>query len=111
MSSKNLEEELKVIGEAQENASKLLKDEKAFNESFEKIFKLFDANKDGSIGAGEYAEFFQLMVANGKKMNLSRMMINFERADKDKDGSIDKEEFKKELKKRLKEFVENQPKK
>lgn len=110
MSSKNLDEELRIIKEAQEKASTLLKDGKAFDETFDKIFKTFDANKDGTIGAGEYAEFFQLMVG-GKKVNLSRMMMNFDRADKDKDGSIDKEEFKKELKKRLKEFVDNQPKK
>ena len=107
MSSKNLDEELRVLGEAKEKAQILLKDEKAFNETFEKIFKTFDANKDGSIGAGEYAEFFQLMLG-GKKINLSRMMLNFDRADSDKDGSIDKKEFKKEVKKRLKEFVDNQ---
>ena len=109
MSSKRLDEELMVIKEAQEKASTLLKDGKAFNETFEKIFKTFDANKDGTIGASEYAEFFQLMLG-GKKLNLSRMMLNFDRADKDKDGSIDKDEFKKEVKKRLKEFVDNQPK-
>ena len=97
------------IKEAQERASNLLKDNKAFNDAFDKIFKAFDKNKDGTIGAGEYAEFFKLMVG-GKKLNLSRMMLNFDRADKDKDGSIDKEEFRKEVKKRLKEFVENQPK-
>ena len=109
MSKKNLNEELLVIKEAQEHASNLLKDNKAFEETFEKIFKTFDTNKDGTIGAGEYAEFFHLMIG-GKKVNLSRMMLNFDRADKDKDGSIDKAEFKKEVKKRLKEFIETQPK-
>ena len=49
-------------------------------------------------------------MIGGKKVNLSRMMLNFDRADKDKDGSIDKAEFKKEVKKRLKEFIETQPK-
>ena len=49
-------------------------------------------------------------MLGGKKINLSRMMLNFDRADKDKSGSIDKEEFKKELRKRLKEFVDSQPK-
>jgi hypothetical protein len=38
MSSKNLNEELQIIKEAQEHASNLLKDNKAFNETFEKIF-------------------------------------------------------------------------
>ena len=109
MSSKNLNEEMRVINEAKEKAKILLKDKKAYDDTFEKIFKTFDANRDGSIGAGEYAEFFQLMLG-GKKMDLSRMMLNFDRADKDKNGSIDKEEFKKEVFKRLKEFVDNQPK-
>ena len=109
MSKKNLNEEILVIKEAQEHASNLLKDNKAFEETFEKIFKTFDTNKDGTIGAGEYAEFFNLMIG-GKKVNLWRMMLNFDRADKDKDGSIDKAEFKKEVKKRLKEFIETQPK-
>ena len=104
-----MDEELKVIKEAQENASKLLKDENAFNDTFEKIFKAFDKNKDGTIGAAEYSEFFQLMVG-GKKLNLSRMMLNFDRADKDKDGSIDKKEFKSEVKKKLNEFIQNKPK-
>ena len=45
-------------------------------------------------------------MLGGKKLDVSRMMLNFERADKNKDRYIDKEEFKKELKKRLKEFVE-----
>ena len=109
MTSKKLDEELQVIKEAQEKASVLLKDKKAFDETFDKIFQTFDANKDGSIGAGEYAQFFQLMVG-GKKLNFSRILLNFDRADKDKDGNIDKEEFKKEVLKRLKEFVENSPK-
>ena len=109
MSSKNLDEELQVIKEAQEKATLLIKDKKAFDETFDKIFSAFDANKDGSIGAGEYAEFFQLMVG-GKKLNFSRILLNFDRADKDKDGSIDKEEFRKEVLKRLKEFDENHPK-
>lgn len=105
MSSKNLDEELRVLEECKKKARQLLSDKKAFEETFEKVFQTFDANKDGSIGAGEYAEFFQLML--GQK-NVNRMMMNFDRADKDKDGSIDKEEFKKELRKRLKEFVDNQ---
>ena len=35
------------------------------------------------------------------------MMKGFSIADKDKNGRIDKEEFKKELKNKLKEFVES----
>ena len=38
-------------------------------------------------------------------MDLPVVMLYFDRADKDGDGYIDKNEFKKELKKRLNEFV------
>ena len=109
MASQNLNEELKAIKEAQENASKLLKDENAFNDTFEKIFKTFDKNKDGTIGADEYAAFFQLMVG-GKKLNLTRMMLSFDCADKDYNGRIDKKEFKSEVKEKLKEFIQSNPK-
>ena len=55
----------------------------------------------------EYVEFINAMfTASGKqKMNLPNTMLNFDRADKDGDGSISKAEFKKELKKRLNEFI------
>ena len=104
-----MDEELKAIKEAQENASKLLKDENAFNDTFEKIFKAFDKNKDGTIGADEYAAFFQLMIG-GKKVNLARMMLGFDWADKDHNGRIDKNEFKSEVKKKLNEFIQSKPK-
>ena len=55
MSSSHSGEDLKIIKEAQDKAKILLKDDKAFNETFEKVFKAFDHNKDGNIGAGEYA--------------------------------------------------------
>ena len=83
-----------------------MKDEKVFNETFEKVFNTFDQNKDKTIGDSEYAEFFQLMIGS-RKVNLQGMIKGFFSADKDKDGRIDKEEFKKELKNKLKEFVES----
>lgn len=98
--------EQQVIEEAKRKATTLLSDSKAFDAEFEKIFQTFDANKDGEIGAGEYVNFFNLML--GGKLNIARAMLNFDRADKNKDETIEKEEFKKEVRKRLKEFVNNQ---
>ena len=70
-------------------------------------FPKFDRNRDGTIGMAEYVEFINAMfTASGKQqMNLPNAMLNFDRADKDGDGSISKAEFKKELKKRLNEFI------
>ena len=93
-----------VIQQTKERASNLLNDSKAFDTPFEKLFSTFDKNKDGSIGAAEYIEFFRLMLGNN---NINRIMLNFDRSDSNKDGSIDKAEFKKEVKKRLREFVNN----
>ena len=112
MSSKYLNpEDLKVIEEAKSKAETLLKNPKAFDEEYEKIFKTFDKNRDGTIGEGEYTQFFNLMLGTNNKINLSRILMNFDRADKDKNGSIDKNEFKKEVLKRLNEFVQTQVKK
>jgi len=46
-----------------------------------------------------------LSSAGKKTPDLSVAMLNFERADKNNDGKISKEEFKKEVRKRLQEFV------
>lgn len=105
MATKYSEEQMKLIKDAQEHASFLLKNTKEFNKVFEEIFKKFDVNRDGSIGMSEYMAFLKCLFAASKKnLDLNFVMRNFERADKDKDGNIDKEEFKKELKKRLQEF-------
>lgn len=100
-------DQVKIIKEAQENADKLLKDKKAFDQKFEEIFQKFDKNKDGTIGLSEYVQFLNIMLSSAGKgtANLSVAMLNFDRADKDKNGDIDKNEFKKEVLKRLTEFV------
>lgn len=108
MSSKYLNpEDLKCIEDLKSKAEILLKDQKAFDEEFEKVFKTFDKNKDNTIGESEYSQFFNLLLNADGKINITRIMTYFERADKDKNGSIDKQEFKKEVKKRLDQFVEN----
>ena len=105
--SKLTPDQLKAIKEAQDNANILLRDSSSFDKAFEELFPKFDKNKDKTIGMGEYLEFINgmLSAAGKKKMDLPVVMLNFDRADKDGDGYIDKEEFKKELKKRLNEFV------
>ena len=105
--SKFSAEQIKLVKEMQENAKSLLKDTNAFDKTFEEIFPKFDRNRDGTIGMAEYVEFINAMfTASGKQpMNLPNAMLNFDRADKDGDGSISKAEFKKELKKRLNEFT------
>ena len=86
---------------------RLLKDKKAFEAKFDEIFAKFDKNKDGNIGLAEYVQFFNSLLASAKKKtaDLSVVMLNFDRADKNKDGEISREEFKKEVIKRLNEFI------
>lgn len=105
--SKYTQDQLNALKEAQENASDLLRNSDNFDKVFEELFPKFDKNKDKTIGMGEYLEFINAMfsAAGKKKMDLPVVMLYFDRADKDGDGYIDKNEFKKELKKRLNEFV------
>lgn len=108
MTSIYTEEQTKVIKEAQANAEELLKDKKKFDEKFDEIFKKFDRNKDKTIGLSEYVQFLNTMLSTPgkpKNVDLSVAMLNFDRADKDKNGDIDEHEFKKEVYKRLNEFV------
>lgn len=106
MATKTSQEQMKLIKDAQDHASFLLKNTTEFNKVFEEIFKKFDNNRDGSIGMSEYMAFLKcIFSASGKNLDLNIVMRNFDHADKDKDGNIDKEEFKKELRKRLQEFA------
>ena len=100
-------DQVKIIKQAQSEAEKLLEDNKAFDTKFEQIFEKFDKNKDGSIGLSEYVQFLNIMLSQAGKgtASLSVAMLNFDRADKDKNGNIDKFEFKKEVKKKLTESV------
>ena len=108
MSSKYLNpDDLKCIEELKSKAEILLKNGEAFDAEFEKLFKTFDKNRDGTIGESEYSQFFNLLLNPDGKINITRVMTYFERADKDNNGSIDKKEFKSEVRKRLIQFVEN----
>ena len=107
MTSTYTDDQVNLMKEVQEEANKLLKDKKAFNAKFDEIFAKFDKNKDGNIGLAEYVQFFNSLLVSAKKKtaDLSVVMLNFDRADKNKDGEISKEEFKKEVIKRLNEFI------
>ena len=100
-------DQIKVIQQAQKEAEKLLEDNNAFDKKFEEIFQKFDKNKDETIDLSEYVQFLNIMLSEAGKStaSISVTMLSFDRADKDKNGSIDKYEFKKEIKKKLKDFV------
>ena len=92
MSHNYTDEEKSHLKAAQADAQKLLQDPASFNKRFEELFSKYDKNKDGLIGFEEYRAF------------LSLLLTYFQRADNDSSGQIEKEEFRKEFKKRLREF-------
>ena len=99
MAEVNKEEILK----AKNDAIELLNDQEKFDEKFEEVFTKYDANKDGKINLAEYRVFIDdMLVAMGrKKANYKMEQTFFSKADKDKDGAVDKEEFKNDFKRRL----------
>ena len=107
MTTKFTPDKVKIIKEAQQEAEKLLENKDAFDEKFEQIFVKFDLNKDGKINLSEYVQFLNIMLSQAGKStaSISVAMLNFDRADSDKNEYIDKYEFKKEVKKKLTEFV------
>ena len=109
MTHKFTEEELENARKAQKEAEILLHDKEKFDKVYDEVFTKYDKNKDGHIDVLEYMDFLGDMLAKSgrKAYNFPTTLLNFERADKDKNGNIEKEEFKKEFTKRLKDFVNN----
>lgn len=107
MSRKLSQKEVENVKKAQTDAKNLLSDRRAFNKRFDEIFQKYDKNKDGSIDLTEYIPFLKDMITSmgRKEYSFDVAILNFERADKDQSGAIDKEEFKKEFTKRLREFA------
>jgi Ca2+-binding EF-hand superfamily protein len=95
------------LREAKERAKRLLDNETLFNKHFEETFKKYDANGDGTIGLAEYVDFLSDILTSSGRRNykLSVASLKFDHADIDGDGQIEKDEFKKELKKRLNEIM------
>ena len=105
--SKDLsQEERQQILAAQADAKKLLQDPDALDKRFEELYRKYDKNNDGSIEFKEYQNFItDMLISMGRtKVQTQLLLTYFQRADKDDSGQIDKEEFKKEFKKRLREF-------
>ena len=102
-------EHIEIIKKAQDKADILLKDNNEFDKVFEEIYKKYDENHDGAIGVEEYYEFLKDMLnaAGKKEYSLSVAMLKFDNADQDGNGKIDKNEFKHEVKKKLKDFANN----
>ena len=105
--SKLTEEQKKAIQEDKAHAKEILKNQAEFDKAFEDAFKTYDKNKDGIIDFIEYNEFLQHFLSRmGRKCyNIANTTMQWERADKDKNGEITKDEFKKEFTKRMKEFA------
>ena len=105
--SKNLSaEDRQQLLNAQADAKKLLQDPAAFDKRFEELYSKYDKNRDGTIEFAEYQNFISdMLISMGRTKVQSKLLLNyFERADGDNSGRIDKEEFRKEFKKRLREF-------
>ena len=98
----------KTPEEVKEAAKKLLADDKKFDQIFERTFKKCDKNFDKKIDDFEYFNFLNQMVQDFglKPLTFDEVTKEFQKADTNKDGKINKEEFKGELKKKL-EFYAN----
>ena len=95
--SKNLsQEDRQHIIAAQADAKKLLQDPAAFDKRFEELYGKYDKNRDGTIEFAEYQNFITDMLIS---MGRTKVQSN-----NDGSGQIEKDEFKKEFKKRLREF-------
>ena len=102
------EAEKQKIRAAQQEAKRMLEDRRLFNKMYDETFALFDKDHDGCIDQGEYIAFLEHMHQKmGKKTNFNFpvALMNFDRADSDKNGAITKDEFKTEFSKRIREFT------
>ena len=100
----------KTPEEVREAAKKLLADEKKFDQVFERTFKKCDKNFDKKIDDFEYFNFLNQMVKDFglKPLDFGQVKEEFKKADENKDGSISKDEFKVELKKKLEFYVNDE---
>ena len=100
----------KTPEEVREAAKKLLADEKKFDQVFERTFKRCDKNFDKKIDDFEYFNFLNQMVKDFglKPLDFGQVKEEFKKADENKDGSISKDEFKVELKKKLELYANDE---
>jgi Ca2+-binding EF-hand superfamily protein len=92
---------------AKDEAKRLLNDKAAFDKAYDICFAKYDTNKDGNIDLTEYLPFLKDMLTQmgRKQYDFKTSAYNFDKADKDSNGQISKEEFKKEFHKRLRDFA------
>ena len=91
-------------------AKDLLNNPSLINKSFDETFKKYDKNKDGTIDTKEFYSFlndvyktcgFEFGISPNKAKGLYKV------ADIDKNGKIDKQEFKREFKRALVQIITN----
>ena len=100
----------KTPAEVKEAAKKLLADDKKFDQIFERTFKKCDKNFDKKIDDFEYFNFLNQMVQDFglKPLEFDEVKNEFQKADVNNDGSINKDEFKAELKKKLEFYAKDE---
>ena len=93
----------KTPEEVKEAAKALLADDEKFDKTFERVFRRLDKNHDKKIDDFEYFNFLNQMLSDFglKPLNLDAVRAEFKKADENKDGKMNKDEFKGELKKKL----------
>ena len=96
--------QVKIIKEALLQAGLLLKFPFEFDKVFENILQNFSTR--GKIDIHDYEIFLSCLFAaiNKKSIDFDYILRKFDYADSNKDGVIDKEEFKTEVMKRLREY-------
>ena len=78
------------------------------------MFPKFDKNKNQTINITEYLNFINAMLTTSGKNKMDLCDVKdlivvkeyFDCGDKDRNGYLDKDEFKKDVSKRLNEFIE-----
>ena len=96
--------QLKIIKEALFQSGRLIKHPSEFDKVFETIFQNF-CDRKGNIDIHGYEIFLEcLFAAIHKTIEFDYVLRKFDYADLNKRGNIDKEEFRIEVMKRLKEY-------
>ena len=100
----------KTPEEVKEAAKQILADEKKFDQVFERTFKRCDKNFDKKLDDFEYFNFLNQMVQDFglKPLTFDEVTKEFQKADKNKDGKICKDEFKVEFKKKLEFYAHDE---
>ena len=108
MNSETYEKQLALIKQVQPRALDILKNPREIKEVSREFLKTFDINSNGSIRMPEYKIFLKCIatvIGNENEPTHDYIMSEFNYADMNKDGNLDKLEFEREVKKRLYELA------